>query len=175
MSYWWSRRNTHSRTGSPQELRSEAPRAEERSSCYALVGLFQNIPAVHAEKISVALDRSPAWRRMLQQLFQSHGPHLPLLFTHRAGVIHHDVIHLRELTLHRPLAPPDKNHGMKRRTLLQLEIEKQISRPGLPDIARDKKRVQSLQRPSIRKLRVSAVPHIFRRVNSRLHPKQCRL
>src|SRR5260370_42027526 len=109
---------------------------------------------------------------MVKQFFRSHAPHLPWLLDSRAGVIHHDVIHLRRSALYRPLAAHNENHGVKGRALLQLEVEEQIALARLADIARDKKRVQALQRLRVGKLRERAISLIPTLIDSGLPAKQ---
>src|SRR3954467_8964477 len=90
------------------------------------IGLPKDVPAVDAQEITVAGERTPARIGMLQQLRDGGATHLAGFrapsVADWAGVIDDDVF-----ASVGEMAWPDEDHRMKRRLLVKLPIEQQVA------------------------------------------------
>src|SRR6185437_12117081 len=108
----------------------------------SLLRLPENVPAIDPKKIAVAGNRPPGWGWVLQQLGQRYPSDFSRALPHRPGVIHHNRPFAGRPT---QAAGTDKDHGVIRRVLRKLAVEKQITGASQPHIARYQKGIEAPQ------------------------------
>jgi hypothetical protein len=131
--------------------------AKQRLAAYLIsLGSSQNVPAVHTKKVSIAGQRTPLRLRMIEQFCKCNAAH----FACRA-VVFSSVVDDQRLA-----SNAVNDHGVPRRRLSELSIEKQIARLGLPHIAADEMRIALYEGFRISKLRKHALLQILRSKSS---------
>src|ERR1039458_2232485 len=96
-----------------------------------LVGLPEDVPAVHASESWVLRQRPPTSLRMMHQVSDGDAADFARVSFAGAGVINEPVRPLVEVAVH------EINHDMKRRGVLSLQEEQQIARTSRVQVPAD--------------------------------------